>query len=106
MLPYAQKSELVRIAQNTAGVVGVSDELSVVPTESVADKWIACSINEAVARNQLVDPDNVTVRVSNGKVVLSGMVADYRAWQETLASAKNIAGVSKVNDNLQVRSLQ
>jgi osmotically-inducible protein OsmY len=98
--------ELVRaedLADDIIGVTGVINGLAVVPTESYLDEQIAKRINNAFERSIVIDVDNVTVTVKNGKVTLNGTVSSgfgrNRAREITLLTA----GVTSVENLITVK---
>lgn len=64
---------------------------------------IARNIEAALERNFNVNVDNVTLKVSNGVVTLSGTVANWSAWQATYNTAAYTSGVINVIDQLTIR---
>lgn len=105
--PY-KKSDLERLVRNIPGVVGVSDEIKVLPLSSADDR-----LRLQVARAIFRDPElsryamgaqpSIHIIVDNGHVTLAGVVANQMD--------KNIAGIrasgaglsfGSVTNNLQV----
>ncbi len=56
------------------GIVDIENKLAVVPTEKIDDELIAEDIVSAYDRDIQVDPEDITVRVEDGIVALSGSV--------------------------------
>lgn len=88
------------------GVVEVVNELAVVPGHRPFDEAIAQSIEAALERNRHVDEDKITVTVTDGGVTLSGVVADWRAWQAAYNTAVFTNGVVSINDELAIEPPQ
>ncbi len=82
------------------GVVGVTNELTIVPTMRPGDEKIAQDIMAAIKRSAMVEADDVSVLVSYGKVTLTGTVPSYGAWRAARDAAWYTVGVSEVDDRL------
>ncbi|MDX1688570.1 MAG: BON domain-containing protein [Candidatus Promineifilaceae bacterium] len=87
----------------TRGVVGVTNKLAIVPTESISDEMIAEDVVDAIERNLRVSADDVDVTVMNGRVTLEGTVPTAAAKVAAYNSALYTAGVKDVQDNIIVR---
>jgi len=88
---------------STRGVVGVTNKLAIVPTESITDEMIAEDVVDAIERNLRVSADDVDVTVMNGRVTLEGSVANAAAKVAAYNSARYTAGVTDVQDNIIIR---
>jgi hyperosmotically inducible protein len=97
-----QKKRAEELVNDVQGIIGVINEIAVVPTESILDETIAEDIEAALDRSLQVNVDNVTVEVNNGTVTLSGKVASFTAEQSAFEAALNTAGVRAVINNLEV----
>lgn len=86
------------------GAVGVTNRLSVAPTEDILDETIGDEITAAMDRNANVDVNSIHVEVDKGRVVLSGEVPSWNASRAAYESALNTTGVNNVENNLIVRS--
>ncbi|NGP76170.1 BON domain-containing protein [Balneolaceae bacterium YR4-1] len=82
------------------GVLGVSNNLGVVPTESYLDENIAEDIISALERNVHVNADDIDVKVEDGKVTLDGTVKTYTAKNAAFDSALYTPGVITVNNRI------
>lgn len=82
------------------GVLGVSNNLGVVPTESYLDENIAEDIISALERNVHVDADDIDVKVEDGTVTLDGTVKTYTAKNAAFDSALYTPGVITVNNRI------
>ncbi|MFB6346225.1 MAG: BON domain-containing protein [bacterium] len=86
------------------GVVDVTNELSVVPTENILDESIAEDIVESLERNLHTPAEEINVMVEDGDVTLSGTVSTWRAREEAFDTALRTAGVANVDNNIVVES--
>jgi len=77
---YWKKLRAEEIATTLTGVLGVTNELAVVPSDAYEDKLIADNIVSALDRNVHVDAESVDVRVNDGVVTLSGSVSSLPAF--------------------------
>jgi osmotically-inducible protein OsmY len=82
------------------GVVGVTNELTIVPTMRPGDEKIAQDIMAAINRSGMVAADDVNVLVSHGEVTLTGTVPSHAAWRAARDAAWYTVGVSGVDDRL------
>jgi osmotically-inducible protein OsmY len=99
-----QKLRAAEIASGVKGVLGVSNEIAVVPTEDVLDDVIAQDVVDAIDRNANVDADKVNVTVDDGYVTLTGTVSDWVARDAAYQAAVNTLGVKGVSEQLTVES--
>lgn len=90
-------------AFSTRGVVGVTNKLAIVPTESITDEMIAEDVVDAIERNLRVSADDVDITVMNGRVTLEGSVPNAAAKAAAYNSALYTAGVTDVQDNIIIR---
>lgn len=97
-----KKEYVEQLVAVTKGVRNVVSNLTVVPTKGVADQTTADSINAALQKHALIDDENVTVRVEDGKVTLSGKVSGPTARQIARRAASYSLGVTDVLDELEL----
>ncbi len=97
---YWQKTYAEELAYKTQGVLGVTNKLTIVPTDSYTDEYIAKEVTDAIDRNSNVFVDNIDIRVENAKVYLSGTVPDYLAKFSAFDSARYTLGVLDVENNI------
>jgi len=90
-------------ARWTRGVVGVSNELSVVPTQAGADRDLAVQIERALRRDSAVNADSINVTVADRHATLSGVVRNWAERRAALDDALHIPGVSDVRDELAIQ---
>lgn len=98
-----EKNESAILSGMVKGVVKVTNELAVVPTEKVDDALIAIDVEHALARSALIDPGEVDVTVSDGTVTLQGNVHSTRARLAAYRAAERTRGVVEVRNQLMVR---
>lgn len=94
------------LAENEADVQGVIDmvnKLTVVPSEDILDEDIAEDVVNALERNANVDVDDVTVKVEDGGVTLTGSVPSWYAYTSAEDSAFYTLGVTEVDNQLVVQ---
>lgn len=97
---YWKKIEAEGEAEDVRGVIGVTNKLAVVPTEKITDESIAEDVVNAIDRNRNVNVDDIDVTVSNGRVTLTGTVANKTAKSAAYNSALYTVGVTDVEDNI------
>jgi osmotically-inducible protein OsmY len=85
-------------------VVGITNKLSVTPSEKVLDEIIGEQIMAALDRNANVDVNTVHVKVEDGHVTLSGEVPSWNARRAAYECALNTGGVVDVEDDLIIQS--
>lgn len=82
------------------GVLDVKNELAIVTSDKRSDEIIASDIESALSRNLNLDVNDITVKVNNSKVVLSGSVPDWTAKYAADGSALYTAGVKHVSNHI------
>ena len=93
-----------KLGQATPGTTGAS------PTESSAmneaDRALAKSVEDALQKNAALAPaaQNVQVQAKNGEVTLRGSVNNEQEKANIAAEAQKVAGVSKVDNQIEVAS--
>lgn len=97
---YWKRWKAEDLVSNLRGVVDVENHLAVVPSESYVDKDIAKDIEGALERNLYVNAEEVTVRVENGKVTLTGSVSSYYARGRAYDAAAFTPGVLEVDNHI------
>lgn len=95
-------------AENTImdlnGVLSVTNNLAVVPTEDFTDEAIAEDIISSMERNRWIEPNELNLTVENGEVTLTGTVATWSAKRAAHEAALYTPGVIMVNDRLNVQT--
>jgi osmotically-inducible protein OsmY len=97
---YWEKVSAENEVLDVNGVLGVSNNLGVVPTESYLDENIAEDIISALERNVHVNADDIDVKVEDGKVTLDGTVKTYTAKNAAFDSTLYTPGVITVNNRI------
>jgi osmotically-inducible protein OsmY len=98
---YWEKIRAAELADVT-GVFDVVNKLAVVPTEDFVDEDVATDVTDALERNLHVNVDNVTVKVKDGKVTLTGKVSSWTAYRSAEDSAFYTLGVKNVDNRLTI----
>jgi hyperosmotically inducible protein len=101
------RSEAVKLAENTDGVVGVINEIALGdPTlaQHVDDKWIESKIKAKFTGDPDINPFNIDVdSVRGGEVTLSGTVDDDRTRDEAERLARSTDGVKHVSNRIEIK---
>jgi osmotically-inducible protein OsmY len=96
---YYQREAAEDDAIQIAGVLGVSDLVTVTPPEMIAVD-VADSIAQAFARNAELADDNVSVTVAGSTVTLGGTVTTWSEYDEAEDAAWRAPGVGQVVNNI------
>jgi osmotically-inducible protein OsmY len=91
-----KKTRIEGLISGVFGVIDVNNALTVVPDTDIADRQITADIIEALRRNRYVPTGSISVKVENGRVVLSGRLPDMISYQSTCQSALITRGVRAV----------
>jgi osmotically-inducible protein OsmY len=102
---YWKKWKAEDLASEVRGVTEVVNELAIVSTGRWLDRDIAIDIEDAMDRNPTIEGEDITVKVEDGKVILTGVVPSWYVRSQTENIANYTAGVVEVDNNLQVESL-
>lgn len=97
---YWEKISAEKEVLDINGVLGVSNNLAVVPTEDFLDEAIAENIVNALERNALVTADDIDVTVEKGIVTLEGVVKTFSIKKAVYESALYTQGVTGVNNQI------
>lgn len=97
---YWQKIKAEELASEARGIIGISNLLAVVPTESIRDETIAADIITALDRNFDIDASQIDITVEDGRVILSGLVPDWLSYHLAFNTALYTIGVTEVTNNL------
>src|ERR1700730_4234107 len=71
-------------------------------TEVGKTKDIRGAVEAELTFDPLVDAANITVKNMNGEVALNGTAPNYPQYQEAVAAAQRVAGVTSVHNHLEV----
>jgi osmotically-inducible protein OsmY len=96
-----QRDEAESVVGNVLGVMGVEDEVQLVPPGPTAHD-VDHSIKKAMERNAKLDAKAVDVESSNGTVTLRGTVSSWADHDAAVAAAWAAPGVTKVKDHILV----
>jgi osmotically-inducible protein OsmY len=99
---YWKKQEAGRVAHRARGVRDIVNELTVVPTMSIADKAIADDVRAAIERSKNVNIEDIDIEVEDRVVTLSGSVPNREARQAVVEAAEFTKGVVDVIDGLSI----
>lgn len=95
------KQAAVQLAQNTAGVKEVENNLSVRPP-ALPDAQIVQELRSAFHRSLLVDANQIVVKVEKGRATLTGRVdSNFETWAAEDIAART-RGITKIENNLGV----
>ena len=96
-----QRDEAESVAGNLLGVMGVEDEIELIPPGPTAHD-VEHSIKKAMERNAKLDAESVSVESSDGTITLRGTVSSWADHDEAVAAAWAAPGVTKVKDHILV----
>ena len=99
---YWKKVRAELEATDVVGVLGITNKIAVVPTESITDERIAEDVVNAVDRDIRVYADDVDVKVEGGQVTLTGSVPTWTAKSAAHSAALYTYGVKDVKDRITV----
>lgn len=76
------------------------------PSMTEADRALAQSVQQALSQDPSLAPaaQNIQVRANNGEVTLQGSVSSEQEKADIGAKAQQVAGVTRVNNQLEVTS--
>jgi CBS domain-containing protein len=101
-LPVVSNGRMVGIVSRTdlLRALILSDDAQASPQEPIADSRIEKMILAAIEAQQWSTPDAIRAKVENGQVTLSGTIFDERERKAIIITAENVAGVTKVIDQM------
>jgi osmotically-inducible protein OsmY len=98
---YWKKIRSEELVLTLNGVLGVTNELAVVPTKKIEDKKIADTLEAALERQStLFVEDLISIQVDSGKVTLTGSVPSMQAFRSVQKVAQNTPGVREIDNKL------
>lgn len=100
---FWKKIRIESAIRGLRGVIAVTNNLAVVPTEDYTDEAIAADIVASMERNRWLEPEDVNLTVEKGEVTLTGSVPTWSAKRAAHDAALYTPGVIMVEDRLQVR---
>jgi osmotically-inducible protein OsmY len=98
-----EKAKVEEYAFGLRGVLGITNELAVVPTEEISDEIIAENITDSITRNKNVSIDDISIKVKEGMIELYGTVKSKRAKTAAADSALYTSGVKAIKNNIVVK---
>jgi osmotically-inducible protein OsmY len=90
------------LARNTVGVTTVVNLLVARSQEPVTDRVLENRVKDALIFDPIVEAHDVFVTVKDGQVTLSGNIGTYFESAEAFDVASRLAGVTNVDNRLQV----
>jgi len=102
---YTEKFNAERAAQRVAGVKALAVEMDVklAGTSKRSDSDIADAAETALKSSTYFLPNNVKIKVENGRITLSGEVEwDYQR-QTSIAAVRHLLGVTAVSDQISIK---
>jgi osmotically-inducible protein OsmY len=98
---WLEREDAERVVRNLSGVRGVVNQLGV-KAARITPAEVKRALEDALERQADREATRIDVRVRDGEVTLSGRVHSWTAKQAALGSAKGIAGVRNVRDQLRI----
>ncbi len=99
---YWKKRYAEELVSSEPGVLGINNNLTVVPGRDVVDLDIAAAIVRSLEGRAAVSADDVEVRVEGGRVELEGAVSGWDAVQTAQEVAEYTEGVIDIVNKLTV----
>lgn len=111
---HFQKEHIEKVVMETRGVERVVNNLTVherspappldAVTQKVSDEWVEKRVQTAVVFNRHLSIRNLNVNVNNGLCILTGTVDTEEQRELAESLALSIAGVDRVQNDIQVYS--
>lgn len=102
---YWKKLQIKNLISEIAGITDVINEVTIAPTSSLTDEKIAKDVISSLERNYLVNVNEINIKVENGKVKISGVVKNWKAYDAAMDCIKYTAGVVDIDDKLVIESM-
>lgn len=96
-----QRSKARLLAEDTVGVAGVTNLVSVLPTAPTPAEVLK-SIADAFKRNFYLNPDQIKVKMDGSRAVLTGEVRTLLEKEAAENAAWSAPGITEVENQLQV----
>ncbi|HET6244080.1 MAG: BON domain-containing protein [Bacteroidetes bacterium] len=100
---YWKKDVILEYAYRNIGVVGVVEEIEVIPHSDISDEKIAEDIKSAFERNGFIGSNQIFVEVYNSEVTIEGTVTYYTSRIKAREIAYYTTGVRNVKDKISIR---
>jgi osmotically-inducible protein OsmY len=97
---WYQKNAAGSLVKQMAGVKGVTNSISISP--KVTKYEVETDIKSAFKRSAMLDAQHIRVETSGNNVILHGQVRNYSEYDEAERVAWSEAGVSSVDNRLEV----
>jgi osmotically-inducible protein OsmY len=97
-----KRRRLEEMIYDLGGVVEIVNKVNVVLTETRQDNVIADAVTAALERSAEVEPENISIRVQNGEVTLTGSVKNRAEFEAARDAALFTAGVKDLRNNLDI----
>jgi len=94
-----QRSEAESVAGNVFGVLGLEDDIRLVPPGPTTHD-VEHSIKKAMERNAKLDAESVEVKSENGTITLRGTVGSWADHDAAVNAAWAAPGVTRVKDHI------
>lgn len=91
-------------ARNTVGVINVTNLIRVQPPKTIKESVITARVQDALKRDPVTEPYDVTVSTVNGIVNLYGTVNTYFEKMQAEDDAARVMGVKDVENHLAVNN--
>ena len=97
-----QRSAARTSVEHLLGVVGISNNIKIVPTLSATE--VKRKISSAFQRSATVDSEKINIAVDGSKVILTGKVRSYVEKRDAEKAAWLAPGVNRVENKLEIVS--
>lgn len=97
-----QRKSATDVVQNIVGVTGITNNIKI--SHKPVSSEIKTNIQSALIRNANINANKINVTTEGNNVILSGDVGSWAEYEEAERSAWLTAGVSKVENNLQLEN--
>jgi len=92
-----------RLAEDTVGVISVTNLIQVVPPEVLNEAELSEKVTGALSLNPITEADQIDVTTSGSEVTLTGTVDSHYEKAEASDVASGVVGVTDVENLLRVR---
>ncbi|GJL68231.1 MAG: hypothetical protein NPIRA06_08660 [Nitrospirales bacterium] len=100
------KERAAALAGTIKGVRSVMNQLLVNPPSSLEDQDIEDHVKSALLENPATELYDMNVRVTDGRVTLTGIVQSWQEKQLAFQVAKGVEGIKDIQDKLRVRTVE